>query len=112
MNIPDLPDDANGDALRRVFLDGSDPSRPMDIDFHVAVPDEVAGEKVAAAASQRGYDTEVVREEDGSLTCWCTINMLATHQGITDSEELLAKLGAPYGGYPDGWGTYGNADDS
>ncbi len=112
MNSENLPDDANGDALRRVFSDGSDPSQPMDIDFHIAVPDAQACELVAAAAKEHGYDTKVVEdEEDGSWTCWCTIRMLATYEGIAESEDLLGTLSQPHGGYLDGWGTYGNAED-
>ena len=32
------PDDADGDALRRIASTGADMSRPMQIDFFVAVP--------------------------------------------------------------------------
>ncbi len=41
----DFPDDADGDALRRV-AERSDMSKPMDIDFAVDVPSKRSGEEV------------------------------------------------------------------
>lgn len=38
----DFPDDADGDALRRLVNDGSDLTKPMLIDFQIAVPTEEA----------------------------------------------------------------------
>jgi len=49
-----LPDDADGNALRLVADSGVDLSRPMDIDFVVAVPDRQAGEAVARLAAVSG----------------------------------------------------------
>lgn len=50
------PNDADGDALRRVAGAGSDMSKPMDIDFAVAAPDEDARE------CRDAQPREVVRE--------------------------------------------------
>jgi hypothetical protein len=36
MKIEGLPNDADGDAIRRVALDGADLDKPMAIDFTVA----------------------------------------------------------------------------
>lgn len=55
------PDDADGDALRRVALT-ADMSKPMDIDFAVAVPDEAWANDVARVVASRGYATKVVSE--------------------------------------------------
>lgn len=41
-----FPNDADGDALRRV-AERSDMSKPMDIDFAVEVPNQARGEKMA-----------------------------------------------------------------
>jgi hypothetical protein len=35
--MKDYPDDADGDALRRVAADGSDMSKPMEVDFMLSV---------------------------------------------------------------------------
>ena len=41
------PNDADGDALRRVAGSGADMSRPMTIDFSVASPNREAADQVA-----------------------------------------------------------------
>lgn len=58
----DYPDDADGDALRRVADDGSDMSQPMDVDFMIDVAGGIAAEAIATAARARGYDVEMVEE--------------------------------------------------
>jgi regulator of ribonuclease activity B len=45
--LGNYPNDSDGDALRRVVNDGSDMSKPMFIDFQVAVPDEAAANVLA-----------------------------------------------------------------
>jgi hypothetical protein len=60
MSTHDYPHDADGDALRRLAADGSDMSKPMEIDFAVAVPNEAVGSAIAEQARARGYEVEVV----------------------------------------------------
>lgn len=105
------PNDADGDALRRVAEDGSDMSRPMSIDFMVAVPDEPSGQAVAQRAQESGFATSVSGdEESGEWTCYCTRVMHATYEGVTAAQAQLDQLAKPSRGYCDGWGTFGNAD--
>ena len=107
--MSDFPSDANGDALRRVASD-SDMSRPMDIDFMVAVPDEEAGRAVAYAAQARGFSTSVKQDqESGNWTCYCTKSMLATYDGVLEAQAELDRIAEPHRGYSDGWGTFGNS---
>lgn len=47
----DFPNDAAGDALRRV-AERSDMSKPMDIDFAVDVPSKRSGQDVPRLAAQ------------------------------------------------------------
>jgi regulator of RNase E activity RraB len=104
------PNDADGDALRRITADGSDMTKPMVIDFHVAAPDQAAAEAIAEAAGQRGYQTKVYRHDDGAWTCECSKEMIATHEGVVSAQGELDVLSQPHGGDSDGWGTFGNAD--
>ncbi len=107
----EYPDDADGDALRRVASDGSDMSRPMAIDFAVAVPDETSGLRMAAAAGSAGYATSVWQDdESGDWTCDCTKTMAATYDAVVASQDELDKLAKPFGGHADGWGTFGNGE--
>jgi regulator of RNase E activity RraB len=121
MGKNDYPDDDDGQALRLVVQNGSDMSRPMDIDFALAVPDENTGREVAKAAEAAGYRTEVVFDEGEELedeaatpswTCYCTKTMLATYEGVIAAQRELELLSSPFGGYPDGWGTFGNVEES
>ncbi len=106
------PNDADGDALRRIAADGSNMTKPMVIDFHVAAPDRATAKAIAAAAGQRGYRTKVHKDHEGSAwTCECSKEMLATHGGVIAAQEELDDLSKPHGGHSDGWGTFGNVDE-
>lgn len=102
------PDDADGDALRRVATH-SNMSLPMGIDFAIDVPTEEAGHAVEQAASRRGYSTSVERD-DASMrwTCYCVKRMVATYEAVVAAQQELGELSAPFGGRSDGWGTTGN----
>jgi len=106
----DFPNDADGDALRRFVDHGSDLTKPMFIDFQVAVPDEAAGRGLADAAAKLGYRVSIYPSEKCSLpwTCECSTRMLATYDGIIAIQRELAGLAAAFRGYPDGWGSFGN----
>jgi hypothetical protein len=108
---PQLPDDANGDAIRKLISTGNDLDRPMYVDFQVAVPTEEAGNNLAKAAKKLGYKTKVYASNGCELpwTCECSTRMLATYQCIVAFEQELGELASPYGGFPDGWGSFGNA---
>ena len=47
--VDDFPNDSDGDALRGVVSSGSDISRPMFVNFQVAVPDEPAAKALAVS---------------------------------------------------------------
>jgi len=115
----DYPNDADGDALRRVASDGSDMSKPMEIDFVVSAPSEDAANAIAYVAQARGFRTKVCRdadEEDEDIvttwSCYCTRTMVATYRGVIRVQAELDAISRPLGGHADGWGTFGNAPDS
>ena len=106
----EFPDDADGGALRNIADDGSDLSKPMYVNFQVAVPDEEAATALADVAHKLGYRVSVYETPECSLpwTCECSTRMLATHLGVLAVQAELAELAAPFGGHPDGWGSFGN----
>lgn len=113
MNGDELPHDSDGDAIRRVIGSGADLSRPMLIDFAVAVPYQAAGQKIAEIVSKRGYTPDVCFDEKTQKwTCYCSRTMLLTHEGLRSTQQELAEIGEPFESFPDGWGTFGNADKS
>jgi len=106
--MPDFPNDADGDALRKV-AERSDMSRPMRVDFAVSVPDKDSGEALAQLATERGYVTVVEFDETASRwSCYCAKVMLVAYETVLAAQRELDDLGAALGGYSDGWGTPGN----
>ena len=107
----DYPNDADGDALRQVVAIGSDMSRPMDIDFEIATPDEAAAKRVADEAAKLGYRTNVwFDDEEQDLddkplppwTCTCTRTMMAEYDAIIAVQAELDAVARPFGAYVDG----------
>ncbi len=105
-----FPNDADGDALRRVLSDGSDMSRPMYVDFHVSVPDEASAKALAAVTLKLGYRVSVYDSPKFSplWTCQCSTRMLVTYESVIAIQQELGEISAEFGGHPDGWGTFGN----
>ncbi len=111
--ITDYPKDLDGDALRRLVATGSDMSKPMDIDFQIAAPDEATVKRAADGASKLGYRTRIYFYDKQGVcdpwTCNCTRTMLAEYDAIIAVQAELDAMARPLGGHADGWGTFGNA---
>ncbi len=104
-----FPNDADGDALRRVAQGGSDLSKPMTIDFQVAVTDEAAAKALAEVARKAGYRVSIYASpECGGWTCECSTRTLLTYDIAIAIQRELEEMSASFGGRPDGWGTIGN----
>ena len=102
-----FPNDADGDALRRV-AERSDMSKPMDIDFAVDVPNEARAADMARLAAERGYTTSVECDQSNQRwTCYCTRPMVPTYDGVIAAQKELDELSGPLDGRSDGWGTSG-----
>ena len=107
--MPDYPNDSDGDALRRVAADGNDMSAPMSIDFPVVLPHEAQAKAFAAVAAAHGYGVELCPPEDGSdWDVICSLDMVPTYVDLVRIQHELTEAAQPFGGYSDGWGTFGN----
>lgn len=103
---------ATKEALERIREDGSDLERPLSMDFFVAVPDERSGLAVAARVEAMGFEASVEEDpETRTWTCYCTMTLVPTLEAVLEIEARLQAVGEQVGGYADGFGTYGNADD-
>lgn len=103
------PENADGDALRRVAGDGSDMTKPMLVDFMVAVPDERTGRQFAERVRTLGFEPKVERDsESQTWTCYCSKQMVPAYEAIILAQDDLDEMAKPFGGYSDGWGTLGN----
>jgi len=107
------PNDADGDGLRRVAAGGSDMSQPMEIDFFIAVPDKKSGEAIAAKIELLGYKTKLsLDSESDEWTCYCSRFMVPTYASVVECQKKLNHLSKEFGGYSDGWGTFGNVESN
>lgn len=104
-----LPNDDDGNALRRLEAAGSDLTKEMDIDFAVDIPDQRVGLEFASIVEAKGFRTNVSHDEElDRWTCYCSRTMLPSYESIVSIQELLKELGEKFGARPDGWGTFGN----
>ncbi|WP_375753776.1 ribonuclease E inhibitor RraB [Vibrio sp. HN007] len=105
-----FPDDETGATLYQFQQHGFDLSKPLEMDFFVAVPSEGKGNLVALQADKLGFNTCVEQDEETKeWTCYCTMTLVPKYSEVVKIEEQLTKIAKPYGGYADGFGSYGNA---
>lgn len=110
-DLDSIPDDADGDVLRRLAEHGNDLSKFMVIDFHIVVPDQDAGLELGEQVKQAGYKPELFYDkEENEITLQASKLMLPEHQALIDAQVELGQLALPFGGAIDGWGTMGNVD--
>jgi hypothetical protein len=98
------PDDDDGDALRLVASGGADMSRPMTIEFTIAIPSIDSARPLAERIAAMGYVPHLfVDDEDGSVSLYCARSMLATYEGVVAAQSELNVLCEPVGANCDGW---------
>ena len=108
-DIPDFPNDENGNVLRGMHEDGDDMSQPRDIDFTVVLPNSDVVQEFGNYFYNLGLQVKVKKTDTVPELPWdvvVTVNMLPTHDGITVFEEKLEKVAAPLGGRNDGWSCF------
>ena len=115
----EFPKDADGDGLRLLHESGNDFSKPMDIEFHLAAPDEETAITLANAVGAHGYrtsiyfDDEIESDDQESADAWtveCSKVMIVTYDSLVAAQANLNQIAKPMECYVDGWGTFGNAD--
>ena len=109
---PEYPNDADGDALRRVAADGNDMAAPMVIEFPVVVPAELPAKQFASVAATKGYQVHLcTHEDDPDWDVMCAVEMIPTHVDVVRVQRELTEWATPFRGYCDSWGTFGNKPD-
>ena len=104
-----FPDDETGNTLSLFEENGFDLSRPLEMDFFVAVPSERSGVKVAERVREIGFQVTVEKDEEtAEWTCYCTKKMVPGYAEVVSVEKELDKIARIYGGRSDGFGSYGN----
>lgn len=105
-----FPNDDTGAAIRQWAAEGSDITKPMKIDFFVAVPNRVVGDLFASDPELSVFSQVSVEEdaETGRWTCYCSKVVVPIYKDIVETEQLLAGLAKRYGAEFDGFGSFGN----
>ncbi len=107
-----LPDDETGDALRLLEQNGSDLSRPLEMDFFASVPSQAAGDAVALRVVELGFAASVEQDEDSQQwTCYCTKTIVPNYAMVVEIEAQIDAVAQAHGGHADGFGSFGNGDD-
>jgi hypothetical protein len=71
-----LPNNADGDAMRRVIADGADLARLMKVDFQIDCPDLATAHAVAAKVPRSQFTVHVyAHKEHPGATYECSRNM-------------------------------------
>jgi len=110
MSIENMPNDSTGDAIRRWKDEGSDLSRPMKIDFFIALPSEEVGKAISQAPELAGFSKSIERDAQSlQWTCYCAKEMIPAYDEITAIEHALEALAGRFNANYDGFGSFGNA---
>jgi hypothetical protein len=103
------PNDANGDALRRMETQGDDLTKLRNIDFAVAFADARSAEQFAEYFRALGHDVSVELTETDPDFRWDAVvvqHMVASHEEITNFEKALQSVADGWGGRNDGWSCF------
>jgi Regulator of ribonuclease activity B len=104
-----IPDDENGDVLRRMVAKGDDLTQLRDIDFTVVFADEISANEFASHFKSLGLATSVERTGVEKELPWdvkVVRNMAPQHDKIGEFEDELELVAMPLGGRNDGWGCF------
>jgi len=104
-----FPNDANGDALRRMEAEGDDLARPRNIDFDVVFANGRSAEEFAKHFRALGHEVSVEAAETDQDFPWdVTVikHMAPSYDGVSGFESLLQSVADRWGGHNDGWGCF------
>jgi len=108
-----IPNDANGDVLRRMLRDGDNLSKPRIIEFCHIFPERRQALAFAEIVDDRELAVSISFNKEKDM--WGAIvsgHMVPTHQDITALELSLATKAKSVGGEADGWGCFVQKDIS
>lgn len=107
-----IPDDDTGLAIKQWAAEGSDLTKPLAIDFFVAVPSQQIGNDFAKSPDLGDFTVSLEKDEEtGKWTCYCTKRMIPDYLAIIDIERRLDAVASRFGAVFDGFGSFGNVDE-
>jgi len=109
-----LPDDANGDALRRMEEAGDNLTRARDVEFSVVFPNENNAKQFADQVCAVGYAASAELTGTVENFPWdVTVveHMVPSHEEIGAVEDSLRRVADMFGGRGDGWACLSSAPE-
>jgi hypothetical protein len=102
-----FPNDADGDALQSLYKDGVNFKKQQSVEFFVAVPDKVTGEKLSQVLKLEGFNCFLEQDDETEeWACCCSKRMLLNYNELINIQNKLNNLSKSHGGYSDGWGVF------
>jgi hypothetical protein len=105
----EIPDDENGDVLRRLLKAGDNLSLPRDVDFSIVFPTKRAAKLFINAISGDFKSVNYKESHVDPELVWDVTAvkfMVPDHQLIGETEDFLAEKAKSFGGRNDGWGCF------
>ncbi len=99
-------DDWDARMIERLRRSGTDPFRPVDVDFFVAVPSKEKADAIAARLRAEGFESDVRELKDSVDQPWSVHalkSMPLNVNGIREVSARLRQLAEEAGGRYDGW---------
>ncbi len=108
MTYSDIPDDENGDVLRRMQARGEDLSLARIFNFSLVFPTESRAQGFVAKAREMGLDATLEDEttDEGLFDVTVDTVMVPVHAEIGNFERALEIIAEGFDGRNDGWGCY------
>jgi hypothetical protein len=113
VRLEDIPNDLNGDVLRRMRSGGDSLTLSRDIDFSVIFPSEEAAITFCEAVDEPSLKLRYRLSEVDDDCPWgvtVTKDMIPDHAKIAAMEYWLAGHAEPLDGENDGWGCFSQED--
>lgn len=98
--------DPDEKVLIQLKKEGSDLSKPHNIELFLYFPTKEAAQKAANKIEAKGFNAEVYNAAEGDdWVCYTTKTMVPELQAIQKISASFNKLANSLGGKYDGWGT-------
>lgn len=97
------PNDADGDAMRRLRDTGFDFSHEVEIDFNIDFDRLPPHPSVIDRFKEKFPSSRASIEDDGILL---QVRARVTYSFVTEMQAELTQISAPFGGRCDSWGLF------
>lgn len=108
------PDDEDGEALHKLFIEGFDFEAEYPIDFSIDFEDWPPPAEFVALVEQRYSNVglcEPQDDDDSPGFVMIVVEARLSYEFVTSMKATLTELAEPYGGYCEAWAVTHEVDD-